>query len=411
MDIVHSGFDKLEVSFSGAVPLSVRLRLHEAKERAAASGMPEFIDLNGVPVWVKDKGASGGYEFVFDTGPEGEMWAFKNDDDPEKWNFRCVVSAVRCAVDGWEGVRDRLRGQLKAWRVRRPAGQREASLARIDYAVDFMSDGFVPDPMRVVCHWKSDPCEREFTTTIDDVRWRRGVPTSVTIGKLPGRQVQIYDKTKEVAASQKVERQRELWGFCPVKGQRVWRVEVRAGKDLLTRAKIRTFEDAEERLGTLLGECLEKVRLVTDVDVSNISRAKTVPEWVEVRRIVSEAIPNADGAVDMSRVVEGRRADLGDVYRKQIIGCAVAYAHTTGRDAADFLKVMPGEIEADIKAAFATDRSALLDKFRRASARLKFTDDPPVTEPNGGSFNGDGAASWAGALHRMRPGYSATCTA
>jgi len=375
MDILHSGFDKLEVSFSGAVPRSVRVALNEAKERAIATGIPEFIDLRGVQCWVKDKGASGGYEFVIDTGADGEMWAFKNSDDPTEWNFRAVVSSARCAMDGWEGVRDRLRGQLDAWGVKRPKEQREAALARIDYAVDFISDGFSIDPARMVCHSRATVAEHESTSL--DVHWKNREVSSVTVGKMPGRQVIVYDKTREIAATGKREQWLAVWGFCPMKGARVWRVEVRAGKDHLTRSGIRTFEDAEASLGTLFREAMEKIRLVVSADVGNITRALTVPEWRLCTAAVAVCIAGAHSAVDASRVVEGRRDDLGRVYRQQIIGCMVAYAHTLGRGVGDFIDKMPGEIAQDLQLVFGEDQSSLVDKFRRASARLKFIDDPP----------------------------------
>lgn len=376
MDILHSGFDKAEIAFNGALSGKLRSALEGAKERAAATMQPELISLGGVDCWVKEKGGAGGYKFVWETA-DGIMWALKDSDQPADWNIRAVVPAALCAIEGLEGVEAALYGHLKAWRAK----VTDESIARLDYAVDFMAEGFWIDPTRIVCHSRCNVAEHESEGETDGlaVHWTNRRAQSITIGKMPGRQVIVYDKTREVRATGKG-LWYELWGFCPVGASRVWRVEVRGGKDYLQRARVRTFADAYERIGTVFETALREVRLVADPNVTNISRAATDPAWSAVTERTAERLEDHAGVVSWGRYVEGRREEIAATYRKQILGCAWGYAVTLGKSAQEAVDTMADEIGEDIAFLWDGDRARVLDAFRRTRARLKFLE-PAYSEP------------------------------
>ena len=78
------------------------------------------------------------------------------------------------------------------------------SINRVDFAVDILAPGFVLDPDAFVFHSQSNRktvAEFEQIETIG----RSGRFTSVTIGKMPGWQVIVYDKQEEVLAKCKHE--------------------------------------------------------------------------------------------------------------------------------------------------------------------------------------------------------------
>ena len=383
IDILHSGFDKLEVSFNGALPDKLRAMLQDAKARAGSNVEPEYLDCRGFDVWVKETGAKGGYAFVFSTAEDREMWAVKDNSDPENWNLRCVVSSASLALEGWHAVKSRLLAQLRAWNAKTT----EISVSRVDFAVDFMAPDFRLMPERLICHSHATVGgypDKDGDPDQMAVYWKNRRVTSLTIGKMPGRQVIIYDKAREVRASGKGF-WHEVWGICPVKSQTVWRIEVRAGKDHLSRAGVKTFEDVEGKIGTLFRLAMDRVRLAAVSDFENATRAPVDPVWLRVQDIVGDALEGSNGCVSFERVVEGRRDEIAEVYRQQIIGCALGYAVTLKKTVEEAVEEIAGEISDDIWMLFSGDHARFVTKFKRATCRLKFLE--PASDQNGGFPN------------------------
>jgi hypothetical protein len=115
------------------------------------------------------------------------------------------------------------------------------SVSRIDYAVDVLAPGFVLVPESFIMH---SHCLRADHVDMQ-IHGKSGRITSVTVGKMPARQVIVYDKRAEAIAHRKTHWW-EIWNralatrglpLLEPAGDRsacaVWRVEMRAGKDLL----------------------------------------------------------------------------------------------------------------------------------------------------------------------------------
>lgn len=112
----------------------------------------------------------------------------------------------------------------------------------MDFCVDLLAPDFTLCPEHFVMH--SSTNRRDYVTGFDkSVNGKSGRNTSVTIGGPRNRQVIVYDKRSEIAHSGKT----HWWSIWNHERQRrgrsaldpndphnsIWRVEFRAGKDLL----------------------------------------------------------------------------------------------------------------------------------------------------------------------------------
>ncbi len=123
-------------------------------------------------------------------------------------------------------------------------GPRQVSIGRTGFCVDILAPEFELTPENFVIHShtnRADHLTPEDHTRSNGKSWRF---TSVTVGKMPGRQVTIYDKRLEVTDKRKPIWW-ELWnanlnseGLPPLDPKdrsesQIWRVEVRAGKRIM----------------------------------------------------------------------------------------------------------------------------------------------------------------------------------
>jgi hypothetical protein len=200
------------------------------------------------PVHVHQRGLPGGYRFHCTTGPVGEIWGF-TDTQPQGWNGVCSVRAATLAAHGWHGTVQQVFARLESLGCH-PTDHR---VAGVDCALDFlMPPAFELGLEQFVAHsrsnvksyWgKRDEASETATRPTAICRGRR--LESVTFGKMPVRQICVYDKRREA-----VEQVKPLWfrlcGLDPAGAANVWRVELRAGKKELRRWPIRTLAHVEE---------------------------------------------------------------------------------------------------------------------------------------------------------------------
>jgi len=373
MKILHKGFDGLEVAFQGKLHAGLRRKLQMAKDNAEQSGSAEYLNLAGVDVWVKGTGAKGGYAFVFDTGPDGEIWVIKNNDKAENWNLRVKVMATQLIARGFEGTVENIYSMLGKWKAEIIA----ESVARVDFAVDFIADDYAPDMKSFICHSKST--QGEYAEKMDEIQPRQFACgrriTSVTIGMMPGRQIITYDKRREAIQTQKYH-WFEIWGIERENCTAVWRIEVRAGKDHLRDYRIKTLNDIRDRIGFVFETALNEIRLIDNPEVENRSRdGITNPIWEEVAGLVSDcmglkAIPTLKG-----RITEGRRVQIQDRYSALIKGLASGYAVAYRVSFVDAMEELPERISGIIGDYLRDDRKKFSKNFIRATNRLKFIDD------------------------------------
>jgi len=137
---------------------------------------------------------------------------------------------------------------------------------------------------------------------------------SGTIGKMPGRQVIVYDKLKE-AKDLKTPYWFDVWGIDPSDpGTQVWRDEIRGGKVALdkaiSKAQRRTYTTIEAVLPKFLSKATDNIRYVTDrAEVPNVTRSTVHPLWVSAPAAI-EALPaREEPALPQAYVLEQMRME------------------------------------------------------------------------------------------------------
>ena len=377
LKVVHKGFDGLDVAFLGALRQEDLETLEAARERAEQNFQPALVEIGPgrVAMHIAESGAKGGYRYRGDTGPVGETWFIKHSSDPNKWNIRVSVKSLPLAISGLVAVREELYRKLRDIGV----VVLMESIGRIDYAVDFlMRPEFALEPDQFVAHSKTGVAERmgsipEQKVSPDEIQVQlAGRRTSgVTVGKMPGRQIIVYDKLLEVVKRQKFP-WLDIWGIDPRDGHSVWRVELRAGKKLLTHWKLKTFIDLESQIGDLLVHSAQAVRYVASAEIdSNITRRPLHPLWKALQHALVDALAEHRSGILPAQIIEGDSARIHATYIAQIValfpGALVSSGYSNDEAAQKYPKLME-RIVREIKA----NPKRFREKVALARERLHF---------------------------------------
>ena len=293
MELLYQGFDGLDVSFMGQISDALCKMLESAKEESQQRHVSSPVNHNGVAMLVSESGAKGGYAFTASTGTFGATWFFKKPNARDPWGIRVSCNSFNLAINGLGRVRADLYGIMDLLGITLTPGG--VSIGRVDYALDFLAPTLVLVPDQFVMHSRANRADHLEQPEMS-INGRSGRITSVTVGKMPGRQVIVYDKRAEVIAKHKVgwweiwNAARERSGLSPLNRKepdesRIWRVELRAGKrHLKDNWNIRTWADLDNRLGDLIADTLDSVRYAMLTEDSNRSRWPDSALWTQVRR-------------------------------------------------------------------------------------------------------------------------------
>lgn len=365
---LRHGLDGLDISFQGCVGVAFLSLLGRAKEVAQENKQPEHVDFKGLPFSVLGTGVSG-YRYVVDTGLDGEKWFFAKSSKRDGWNIRVSVSSMSLALHGYIAAKERIWERLEifgAWVM-------DHSVSRVDFACDFEAPEFQIKPECVVAHWRMT--QSEYTETEADggfhiVRQARRV-NSLTIGKMPGRQIIIYDKRREV-----IDRRKSYWWkiWNVPKETRVWRIEVRAGKrELKDRWNISTLETLEAMLPEIVGSMLSDIRLHEEEQTdSNVTRQALHPIWESVTEAAREPFAVDIVAPDPEPIILETQEQIRDRYLSLVSGLTASLSVITG---VNDLEELGAGIAASIGAHVKANKTKFLDSQRRAQSRLRFAVD------------------------------------
>ena len=290
MEMLYRGFDGLDVSFSWQIGPDFCGALEDAKQNAQDKRRPWPLVWNGIPLLVLESGARGGYAFMASTGPYGATWFFKKPNSRDPWGVRVSCNSFGLATKGLGGARAELYETLE--HLCTPVALGEESIGRVDYAIDLYAPQFVLEPQCFVMHSnarRSDHYEPPEMTA----NGTSGRVTSVTVGKMPGRQVIVYDKRSEVIDKRKVgwwviwDAARANQGLPPLNRELaaqslVWRVELRAGKHHLKASGIRTWAQLDAYFGDMIAATLKATRHTQPSIDSNRSRWPNSVLWERV---------------------------------------------------------------------------------------------------------------------------------
>jgi len=293
---LYRGFDGLDVSFRAQINEKLRTHLEDAKLHAQSTRSDTCLPIADMMVTVAGTGAPGGYAYRISTGRTGATWFVKRPNPRDPWGVRVSCSSFMLAEHGLGKARSHLYEFMDRLGIR--VESNTESIGRVDFAVDILAPNFVLLPDSFVMHSnanRADHIEENERT----VNGKSGRTTSVTVGKMPGRQVIVYDKRAEVIAKKK-------WGWfeiwnasCERRGipnldytdpanSRIWRTEIRAGKrHLKDNWGIRSWSDLDTKLGDLAIEATEVVRLTMPREDRNRARWPNDPVWNLVRQELS----------------------------------------------------------------------------------------------------------------------------
>ena len=377
MRLLYAGVDTFDFAINGALAVDDLSRLQTAKELATAWQAPTLTEIGPgrVAVQVAEHGRRGGYAYTFHTGPLGAVYAFKENTDPAQWNGFVSLRASALAAFGYTWARAVVMDQLRAMGC--AVGQ--VSVARVDYAMDFLALDFVLDPARFVAHpharvrpyWGDRPPQDPFQP---GAIFRGRNVESVTIGKMPGRQIIVYDKRRAVVQKNEAF-WFEVWKLNPKDADaHVWRVEVRAGKrELKERWQARSFAVLDGVLGDIVREILGSIRYVAPHQTdSNITRQALDPIWSAAMNASRTGLVDSTNGLLPSRVLELERDRAREIYSRQITGNAAGLAVALGIQDAELPQLLPTAVGRLLGAQIRTPRSALRRGVARARDRLHF---------------------------------------
>ncbi len=345
MDVVHRGFDGLDVSFQGQIDKDFAEQLEVAKTSAADEREEQLLEFRGVKMHVAETGARGGYAYRCDTGPFGATWFFKKPNKHDPWGIRVSCKALPLATLGLGRVRADLYAVLDALGI--ATTTEGVSIGRVDVAVDVLAPGFILEPDNFVMHSQATRADHIEGADVQ-IHGRSGRCTSVTIGKNPGRVVILYDKRAQVVSKRKVEWW-EIWnanrqkdGLPPLNQENrdesaVWRVELRAGKKhLKDKWRIRTWADLHDRLGDLKAKTLNAVRYAMPALDTNRARWPDDPIWGIARREIAGDLFQMRSHTNPDLIRKVLRAEHRRILLGQMSGISVGLAVTDGKDAAAY---------------------------------------------------------------------------
>lgn len=326
IELLHQGFDGLELAFKAHLKPPLIKILERAREKAAAQRSPQLVHVEGYPMHILESGARGGYRYICDTGPMGATWFFKVPSPNDPWGVRVSAKSLPLALNGIRAVEADFTALITALCVN--LAPNAVSLGRVDYCLDFLIPEFDLNPEQFVMHSRlTRATDREASEV-----GRSGRASSMRIGKMPGQQVAVYDKRADVIAKSKSVWW-EIWNanraaqgvppIAPDSTQRsLWRVEFRAGKQYLKKRNGITTLDYFLRVGgSLFSEMAEGIRYVSPADDTNRARWPSHPLWLDVQSNLAAGLREMTDALPASRIKEIARADLIDVLDKQILGC------------------------------------------------------------------------------------------
>jgi hypothetical protein len=336
MTILHTGFDGIDLAIKTTTPPDLVNVLEEGKVRAQemlADAWGQYADRG---IQIGQTGKRGGYAYTFRINTFGAVWFAKKPRAQDPWGLYVSIGSRELALHGLSKTRETFAEHCTGLGFRIPPDG--ISINRVDFAVDILAPGFVLDPDAFLFHSRANRKAIAEVETVE-TNGRSGRTTSVTIGKMPGRQVIVYDKREEVMKRRKHEwpliwnANLEAAGLPPLymadrDASQVWRVELRLGKDALrNRHDIRGWGSLHKHLQEEMDQLTQDVTLHTPSGDSNRSRWPLHPLWPVAQDAVATRLFAHEARVPPETVrevdLQATRAEL----LKMIASLAVSSAY------------------------------------------------------------------------------------
>jgi len=385
MKRIYQNFDKLDVAFQGAFPNHILDVLETAKREAQQKNEPAlaYIGKDEIKVKVKQTGSSQGYTYLFNTGPDGEDWSVVKSQDTSRWNIHVSVSSMGLALHGYEAVKKRIYWLLDTFEVKAPTvinpetGQffvePVEAIGRVDYCIDFMTDYFEPTYENLI-GYRLKKKRLNGTFSADGTSKKN---ETLMAGKLPNRQVILYDKVQEVKAKPAEKSYWwDIWDIDPKTFKKqIWRVEARAGKrELKEYWNIYSFDDLETKIGDVMAFILSKYRYaIPNPHDRNKARWKNAPFWDEAIATVKKRLEAYSSDADRGKIIRGTWEEKRNMFLNNVKGNAINLAALLGIEMTEFPNIFD-HLKEEALNELQNEKCAveLYRKFIRAQERYSF---------------------------------------
>ena len=382
MKKIYQNFDGLDVTFQCAIPRYLLDTLKNAQQEAkdARKGVLIYIGKSQTQIEVAENGMKGGFAFRFDTGLDGAIWAIADSDHPERYNVKVSAKSLMLALYGYQETKNKILEFLIEELKAIPPKDHDAPLERVsrfDYCFDFLAEHqFTPDAKcfmtfnrsKKICHGNiSNASGLDFSI----IHQGRDIQT-ITIGKMPNRQITIYNKRREIMITKK-SYWWDLWQLNPdaIKFD-IWRVEVRAGKKELNKWNLRRFRDFENKAGDVIIRVLKDYRYIIPSEKDkNRNRWPCEPFWKEcissAQNYLVEYICNAE----RKEIISGQKQEIIKRYKAHINGVLISYAALQGLDISEIPTVLEG-VNGDVIDAIRKNPQKFQNNFNKAEMKFEF---------------------------------------
>ncbi|MGB7318887.1 MAG: hypothetical protein WBC85_13050 [Planktotalea sp.] len=368
MKVIYHGFDGLEFAIKASLTEEMCGEFSAAQELAKEND--EFCALKVGDEWlhIHSTGARGGYAYRLSHASTGTWFFKKHSLNNDAWGVRFSAASHALAISGLEGLRQKCAALLLTLGIK--ASDSDYRPSRADFAVDFIIPNFEPKPENFVINSQTN---RKGISEIEGIETnaKSNRITSITVGKMPNRQVIIYDKSLEANIRRKGE-----WPLIwrqnvgsELDGARVWRVELRIAK--------RHFKDVwnvdgwasfYELLKRILQKLLNDIRYCEPNAEAKRARWTVHPIWQEVSRVASESLFDHIPTLTPDKYVEVKREQKIDELQKQALGLLISTAAIEDVKSVDLEEFLINAAKSLAQTA-QTSNPPLEQKIARAKAR------------------------------------------
>lgn len=346
MELIYQQFDGLEISFQCSVPRRILLQLNQAKKEAQVEKGDVPAKIGGTTVSVSETGARGGFTYQFSNGPDGEIWLVRDSEAADQYNVRVRVRSLCLALYGYEKTKEKILDILmKKLHAKGPEENNsipQERISRVDYCLDFISKNeFNPSTKNFVCGGRTK--KSEYLDLPAQSEGSGQYVEYIRIGKMPNRQIVIYNKTKEIKAKFK-RYWFQIWGIDEKElSHEVWRIEARAGKKELNKWDVRTFDDLENKIGNVMSSILKEFEFrIPNLNDTNIKRWEVADFWLCAIKEMEINLENYISDAERNTILKGIRVQKLEQLKKLIAGCMVSLTAIEGKDISEIPGVLEG---------------------------------------------------------------------
>ncbi|NSX56331.1 hypothetical protein [Parasulfitobacter algicola] len=391
LTVLHKGFDTLALAVKANIPNNLFDYLETERNIAEQDRRDVLVSYNGIDLLLAPHGGNG-YRFIARGGNDGATWFFKKPNVKDPWGIRLSFGSFFMATHGLGAAKAHVDHVLDRLGIRFVPN--DISISRADFCVDVLAPSFELNPDHFVMH--SAAGRRDHVTSDDVVaHGKSGRVTSVTIGGSQNRQVIIYDKRAEVIAHKK-SYWWAIWNHTLRKNSeisspyvtlhkplspdpnsagenRVWRVEFRAGKDLLKdRWGIRTWTQFFDQFGDLCRESGEVVRYTEPLPSDpNRARWPNHPLWETVCAEMNDDLTELRSGADPNPIKEVHREEHIGLLFRNLLGSSITLAALSNAKTEELSTVFQ-RLSADMTSEVTANPERAAKQLQNAKDRYVF---------------------------------------